>query len=388
MPEPYDPQKIEPIWQEYWARERFAAADTAAEKDLYMLMMFPYPSGDLHVGHGRNYILGDCLFRMFLMQGRRVLNPMGWDAFGLPAENAAIKRSIHPREWTLSNIERMKRQFRVWGILYDWDKEIASCEPTYYRWNQWLFVRMLERGLAYRGKSPVNWCSSCKTVLANEQVVNGGCERCGTTVVQRDLEQWFLRITAYADRLLEGLDRLEDWSEKVKVMQRNWIGRSEGAEFTMRVEGRDDLDGFARLHDASRHGVRHDVRGAGPGAPAGRRGDHARSPRGGRVVRRAGAPPDRDRPAVDRGRGGEARRVHRQLRGQPVHRPARADLPGRLRADVLRHRRDHGGARPGPARLGLRDGVRPADRPDRPAPRRDGTVRPTWAMARRSTATG
>ncbi|MBI4916445.1 MAG: leucine--tRNA ligase [Acidobacteria bacterium] len=245
MPEPYDPQKIEPIWQEYWARERFAAADTTAEKDLYMLMMFPYPSGDLHVGHGRNYILGDCLFRMFLMQGRRVLNPMGWDAFGLPAENAAIKRSIHPREWTLSNIERMKRQFRVWGILYDWDKEIASCEPTYYRWNQWLFVRMLERGLAYRGKSPVNWCSSCKTVLANEQVVNGGCERCGTTVVQRDLEQWFLRITAYADRLLEGLDRLEDWSEKVKVMQRNWIGRSEGAEFTMRVEGRDDVEGFS-----------------------------------------------------------------------------------------------------------------------------------------------
>jgi leucyl-tRNA synthetase len=237
MAEPYDPQQIEPRWQEFWARERFAAVDTAGEKGLYMLMMFPYPSGDLHVGHGRNYILGDCLFRMFLMQGRKVLNPMGWDAFGLPAENAAIKRKIHPREWTIGNIGRMKDQFRRWGILYDWDKEITSCEPEYYRWNQWLFNRMLEKGLAYRGKSPVNWCPSCRTVLANEQVIAGGCERCGTLVEQRDLEQWFLRITAYADRLLEGLDRLPDWPEKVKVMQRNWIGRSEGCDLRFKVEG-------------------------------------------------------------------------------------------------------------------------------------------------------
>ncbi|HVN76867.1 MAG TPA: leucine--tRNA ligase [Thermoanaerobaculaceae bacterium] len=241
---PYDPQQIEPRWQEFWARERFAAVDTAGPKDLYMLMMFPYPSGDLHVGHGRNYILGDCMFRLFLMQGRKVLNPMGWDAFGLPAENAAIKRNIHPREWTLANIARMKDQFRRWGILYDWEKEIASCEPEYYRWNQWLFNRMFEKGLAYRGKSPVNWCPSCKTVLANEQVVAGACERCGSVVEQRELEQWFLKITDYADRLLEGLDRLTDWPEKVKVMQRNWIGRSDGAEFTMKVHGRDDLPGL------------------------------------------------------------------------------------------------------------------------------------------------
>ena len=234
---PYDPQQIEPRWQEFWARERFAAVDTAGAKDLYMLMMFPSPSGDLHVGHGRNYILGDCLFRMFLMQGRKVLNPMGWDAFGLPAENAAIKRNIHPHEWTVGNIARMKEQFRRWGILYDWDKEVTSCEPEYYRWNQWLFNRMLEKGLAYRGKSPVNWCPSCKTVLANEQVVAGGCERCGTAVEQRDLEQWFLRITEYADRLLEGLDRLPEWPEKVKTMQRNWIGRSEGCDLRFAVEG-------------------------------------------------------------------------------------------------------------------------------------------------------
>ncbi len=244
MAAPYDFSRLEPFWQEFWEREGFAVTDTAGEKDLYMLMMFPYPSGDLHVGHGRNYILGDCLFRMFLMQGRRVLNPMGWDAFGLPAENAAIKRNVHPYQWTRANIARMKQQFRAWGILYDWDKELASCESEYYRWNQWFFLRMLEKGLAYRGQAPVNWCPSCHTVLANEQVVGGGCERCGTTVVQKDLEQWFFRITAYAERLLEGLDRLPHWPEKVKVMQRNWISRSEGAEFTMQVQGRPELGGF------------------------------------------------------------------------------------------------------------------------------------------------
>ena len=237
MAQPYDPQAFESSWQDFWERERFAAADTSAEKDLYMLMMFPYPSGDLHVGHGRNYILGDCLFRRFLMQGRRVLNPMGWDAFGLPAENAAIKRGIHPREWTVSNIARMKAQFRRWGILYDWDKELASCEPDYYRWNQWLFLRMVEAGLAYQSQAPVNWCSSCRTVLANEQVVAGGCERCGTEVAQKELTQWFLRITAFADRLLAGLDRLGEWPEKVKTMQRNWIGRSEGCDLHFPVEG-------------------------------------------------------------------------------------------------------------------------------------------------------
>lgn len=237
MRESYDPQAIEPRWQEYWEQHKIAHVDTTKDKDLYMLNMFPYPSGDLHVGHGRNYILGDCLFRFFLMNGRRVLNPMGWDAFGLPAENAAIKRGIHPREWTLANIARMKQQFRRWGILYDWDKEIASCEPEYYRWNQWLFLKMWERDLAYRGSAPVNWCPSCRTVLANEQVVGGGCERCGTPVVQRELEQWFLRITAYAERLLEGLDRLPHWPEKVKTMQRNWIGRSVGCDVHFSVEG-------------------------------------------------------------------------------------------------------------------------------------------------------
>jgi leucyl-tRNA synthetase len=237
MSSPYHPKAVEPKWQDRWEKQRVAEVDLRhAEGKYYMLMMFPYPSGDrLHVGHGRNYILGDALFRYLRMHGKRALNPMGWDAFGLPAENAAIQRRVHPRDWTFGNIKVMKEQFRRWGILYDWSKEIASCTPEYYRWNQWLFLRMLERGLAYRKQAPVNWCPSCQTVLANEQVVEGACERCGTAVVQRDLEQWFFRITDYADRLLAGLDGLPGWPEKVKTMQRNWIGRSEGAEIDFAI---------------------------------------------------------------------------------------------------------------------------------------------------------
>ncbi len=234
----YEHKTIEPKWQERWESRHIAEVDLgeggpnqqAAEK-FYMLMMFPYPSGDrLHVGHGRNYILGDALYRYSRMHGRKALNPMGWDAFGLPAENAAIQRGVHPRDWTLDNIRVMKQQFRRWGILYDWSKEVTSCLPDYYRWNQWLFLRMFERGLAYRKKAPVNWCPGCRTVLANEQVSEGRCERCGSEVLQKDLEQWFYRITEYADRLLDGLDQLPGWPERVKLMQRNWIGRSEGAE--------------------------------------------------------------------------------------------------------------------------------------------------------------
>jgi leucyl-tRNA synthetase len=227
----YRPTEIESKWQQRWAEARLAEIDVTAPGDkLYMLNMFPYPSGDLHVGHGRNYILGDAVYRYFRMQGRAALNPMGWDAFGLPAENAAIKRGTHPREWTLGNIARMKAQFARWGILYDWSKEIASCEPEYYKWNQWLFLQLYKRGLAYRGTAPVNWCPQDLTVLANEQVIDGRCDRCGALVEQRELSQWFLRITDYADRLDAGLDTLEHWPEKVKLMQRNWIGRSLGAD--------------------------------------------------------------------------------------------------------------------------------------------------------------
>ena len=238
----YDHKAIEAKWQDRWEKNRVAETDLRQGRNkYYMLMMFPYPSGDrLHVGHGRNYILGDALFRYLRMHGKRALNPMGWDAFGLPAENAAIQRGVHPRDWTLANIKVMKEQFKRWGILYDWSKEIASCNPDYYRWNQWLFLRMLEKGLAYKKKAPVNWCPSCQTVLANEQVVDGACERCGTPVVQRDLEQWFYRITDYAERLLGGLDQLTGWPEKVKIMQRNWIGRSAGGEIDFALASGDE----------------------------------------------------------------------------------------------------------------------------------------------------
>ena len=232
----YQPNEIEPKWQQRWADARVAEIDVSAPGDkFYMLNMFPYPSGDLHVGHGRNYILGDALYRYFRMQGRAALNPMGWDAFGLPAENAAIKRGIHPRDWTFSNIKREKQQFQRWGILYDWSKEIASCHPGYYKWNQWLFLQLYKRGLAYRGTAPVNWCPQDQTVLANEQVVDGRCERCGAQVEQKELAQWFFKITDYADRLDAGLDKLDQWPEKVKLMQRNWIGKSIGADIEFSV---------------------------------------------------------------------------------------------------------------------------------------------------------
>jgi leucyl-tRNA synthetase len=242
MPDRYAPAEIEPKWQRRWAEARVAFVDTSAPGgEFYMLNMYPYPSGTrLHVGHGRNYILGDALYRQERMKGRKALNPMGWDAFGLPAENAAIQSGVHPREYTLANIARMKEQLFALGCLYDWSKELASCEPGYYRWNQWLFLRMWERGLAYRKTAPVNWCPGCRTVLANEQVIDGRCERSGDAVVIRDLTQWFFRVTDYAERLLEGLDHLPHWSERVKTMQRNWIGRSEGAEILFRVNGLHD----------------------------------------------------------------------------------------------------------------------------------------------------
>ena len=208
-----------------------------AERPFYCLNMFPYPSGDLHVGHGRNYILGDVVTRLKRMQGFSVLSPMGWDAFGLPAENAAIHHKIPPAVWTKRNIARMKEQLISWGLAYDWSREIASCDPSYYRWTQWLFIQLFKRGLAYRAKGAVNWCPSCNTVLANEQVVEGQCERCGTAVQTRDLEQWYFKITAYAEPLLQDINLLTDWPEKVRVMQANWIGKSEGAAIRFPIEG-------------------------------------------------------------------------------------------------------------------------------------------------------
>jgi leucyl-tRNA synthetase len=226
----YKPQTIEKKWQERWRAARaFEVAEDPDKPKFYCLEMFAYPSGHAHVGHVRNYMIGDVVARMKRMRGFNVLHPFGWDAFGMPAENAAIKNGTHPEKWTLDNIEHMKGQLQRLGISYAWEREIATCLPDYYKWNQWLFVRMFERNLAFRKRSTVNWCPSCNTVLANEQVVDGGCWRCGTPVTTRELEQWFFRITAYADELLEATQRLPGWPEKVLTMQQNWIGRSEGA---------------------------------------------------------------------------------------------------------------------------------------------------------------
>jgi leucyl-tRNA synthetase len=233
----YRPQELDKKWQQHWAETRvFEVEADPSRPKFYCLEMFAYPSGHAHVGHVRNYIIGDVVARLKRMRGYNVLHPFGWDAFGLPAENAAIKNGIHPEVSTLGNIAHMKGQLQRLGISYAWEREIATCLPEYYKWNQWLFVRMFERDLAYKRRSSVNWCSSCQTVLANEQVVDGGCWRCGTPVTIRELDQWFFRITRYADELLEAADDLAQWPDKVLTMQRNWIGRSEGVRVRFPLE--------------------------------------------------------------------------------------------------------------------------------------------------------
>jgi leucyl-tRNA synthetase len=234
----YEPSEIEPRWVERWAQEDlYRASDDPDDPRprFYALDMFPYPSGDLHMGHAEAFTGGDAVARFAWMRGHNVLHPVGWDAFGLNAENAAIKRGTPPAEWTYANIEQQKRSFRRMGMSFDWSRRLATSDPEYYRWTQWLFLRLFERGLAYRKKAPVNWCPNDQTVLANEQVINGCCERCGTAVVRKDLTQWFFKITDYAQRLLDDMDELVDWPERVITMQRNWIGRSEGAEVDFEI---------------------------------------------------------------------------------------------------------------------------------------------------------
>ncbi|MFW6012679.1 MAG: leucine--tRNA ligase [Candidatus Bipolaricaulota bacterium] len=239
--EDYDFKQIEDKWRDFWREQGFFEADmTSSENSFYYLNMFPYPSGTMHVGHGRNYIIGDTLTRFMLMKGLNVLNPMGFDAFGLPAENAAIDRGIHPEEWTRRNISEFKEQFRQWGIEYDWSREVKTCDPDYYKWTQWMFLELYKEGLAYQDQSPVNFCPNCDTVLANEQVVSGKCERCGTEVEERELRQWFFKITEYADELVDSLDDLDGWPEHVKKMQQDWIGRSEGVEIDFKLASREE----------------------------------------------------------------------------------------------------------------------------------------------------
>lgn len=239
----YDFNEVEKKWQGRWAEDDiYAVPDFSDRPKYYCLEMFPYPSGKLHMGHVRNYSIGDVVARFKTMQGFHVLHPMGWDAFGLPAENAAIKHGgIHPAEWTTDNIDNMRDQLKQLGISYDWNREFATCDPEYYHWTEWLFLQLFHKGLAYKKLSAVNWCPDCATVLANEQVINGSCERCKTTVEKRELAQWFFKITDYADRLLKDMDLLEGWPDKVKIMQENWIGRSEGAEIDFQVDGAEDI---------------------------------------------------------------------------------------------------------------------------------------------------
>ncbi|HEV2908566.1 MAG TPA: leucine--tRNA ligase [Candidatus Eremiobacteraceae bacterium] len=234
----YEPQTVEPKWQRRWEeRGQNEVREDPSRPKFYLLEMLPYPSGDLHVGHARNYTLGDVVARYRRMRGYNVMHPMGYDAFGLPAEMAAIQRGIHPADWTETNIANFRRQFRALGVAIDWTREIDTSSPEYYRWTQWLFLLMYRRGLAYKKEAPVNWCPKDQTILANEQAAGGVCWRCGTPVEQRFVNQWFFKTTEYADRMLQGLDRLPEWPERIKTMQRNWIGRSEGVTFAFELSG-------------------------------------------------------------------------------------------------------------------------------------------------------
>jgi len=235
MIEKYNPQEIENKWQKKWAEDHlYDTKEDSIKPKYYALTMFPYTSGDLHIGHWYAMAPSDVHARYRRMKGYNVLHPIGFDSFGLPAENAAIKRGIHPFKWTMNNIDNMRRQLKTMGAIHDWSREVITCLPEYYKWTQWFFLKLYEAGLAYRAKAPVNWCPGCQTVLANEQVVEGLCERCDSVAIKRDLEQWFFRITRYADELMqhEGLD----WPERIKIMQRNWVGKSEGAEISFELD--------------------------------------------------------------------------------------------------------------------------------------------------------
>lgn len=237
----YDFDAIEKKWQKRWAdAEVFKVEENNDKEKFYVLEMFPYPSGKLHMGHVRNYSIGDVIARQKHMAGYNVLHPMGWDAFGLPAENAAIKNQAEPSAWTWANVDEMRTQLKTLGLSYDWGREVATCHPDYYKWTQWIFIKFFESGLAYKKENPVNWCPDCATVLANEQVVEGACERCGAEVEKKELSQWYFKITDYAERLLENLEKLAGWPDKVKLMQKNWIGKSYGAEIDFEIEGFDE----------------------------------------------------------------------------------------------------------------------------------------------------
>ena len=349
----YESSEIEPKWQRVWEEEGlYRASDDPDDPRprFYALDMFPYPSGDLHMGHAEAFAGGDAVARFRALQGYNVMHPIGWDAFGLNAENAAIKRHIHPKEWTYANIDQQAASFKRMGMSFDWSRMVRTCDPEFYRWTQWLFLRFFERGLAYRKNAPVNWCPHDKTVLANEQVIAGACERCGTMVERRDLTQWFYKITDYAQRLLDDMDTLEavagTRADDAAQLDRPERGRQG------HVHDRGDRRRGRDLHDAAGHAVgRHVLRVLG-GASAGQAAGGARR----HVERRRAAHPEGPQHAADVPGAGrhQGRRAARRARDQSRERRADPVLRRAVRADGVRHGRDHGGAGARRARLRVR----------------------------------
>jgi leucyl-tRNA synthetase len=357
LDERYNPKNVEERWQQQWASQKtFKVTEDASRPKYYCLEMFPYPSGRIHMGHVRNYSIGDVVSRYKRMRGFNVLHPMGWDSFGLPAENAAIKHGIHPSQWTSENIAFMRdKQLKRMGLSYDWDREVATCRDDYYRWNQWFFLKMYEKGIAYKKRSYVNWCPSCNTVLANEQVEEGNCWRCSSVVTFRELEQWFFKITAYAQELLDQCDKLTGWPERVLTMQRNWIGKSTGVEVDFTVEGSgeklmifttrpDTLYGVTFMSIAPEHPMVEALIKGKPQAEA----------------VRAFCQRIMGEDKAHHGRLRQGRRVHRGLLFEPDDRGADAHLRGQLRAHGLRHRRHHVRSLSRSAGLRVREEIQPS----------------------------
>ena len=379
MNERYEPQSIERRWQSRWEEAgAFRAGRRPAAEKRYVLEMFPYPSGAMHMGHARVYTIGDALARHLRMRGHDVLHPIGFDALGLPAENAAIKDGRHPAERTAENIVAFRAEMKTLGFAFDWDAEVVTADPSYYRWNQWFFLKMLELGIVYRREGKVNWCTGCATVIANEQVVDDRCERCGSPVVEKVIPEWAFRITAFAQDLLDGLDRLTEWPERITTMQRNWIGKSVGAEvdfavarrpgraikvFTTRV---DTIFGCTYVVLAPEHPLVGEL--TAPGAAG-------RGPR----LRRADAQDGRG--GAHRREHAEGGRLHRRLRGEPLHRRGGPGLDRQLRPRRLRHGRGDERARARPARLRVRAEVRAARSACDPAA--EGGATPARAMRSR-----
>jgi leucyl-tRNA synthetase len=336
--------EIEKKWQERWDREKtFRASEDPAfpkEKRRYVLDMFPYPSGaGLHVGHPEGYTATDIYCRYLRMNGFNVLHPMGFDAFGLPAENYAIQTGTHPALTTRTNIDHFRVQIKSLGFSYDWDREVATCTPDYFKWTQWIFLQLYKRGLAYESETPINWCPSCKTGLANEEVKDGACDRCGTKVTRKRIRQWILKITAYADRLLQDLEGL-DWPEPIKLMQRNWIGRSEGANVRFKLEGGADVIEVYTTRPDTLFGATYMV--LAPEHPLVERictPAQKASVEG--YIEAAARKSDLERTDLAKDKTG-----HRGLRGQPGQRAQDTNLDLGLHPHLLRHRRDHGRARP------------------------------------------